>query len=348
MTDQPINEALEQKKARLAQQAAAIARELQELEEIQRLTALAAKHNLVVSAAPAPPKSGEKVGSCADLIDRYCADPRSNYHQLRYKVRRNYTNIMRRIAEDVVLGIEPIADLNAAKVQAAYERWSEGGRLAQGHSLIRQLRLLCTYGVTVLNDDACVRLSAVLHKMRVRKPRGGAVLLTEEHVRLIRAKAHEMKLPSVALAQAIQFECRLKQTDVIGEWVPVSEPGVSDIVSENKGKWLRGIRWEEIDSKMILRHISSLHQRDIVIDLNKSPMVMEELSKIGKLPARGPIIVNEITGVPWAQFEFRRRWRKIANAVGVPENVKNGNSSLGEASNESRSPDVPAQEVGMA
>jgi hypothetical protein len=30
---------------------------------------------------------------------------------------------------------------------------------------------------------------------------------------------------SIALAQAIQFDCALRQKDVIGEWVPESEPG---------------------------------------------------------------------------------------------------------------------------
>lgn len=350
MTDKPdhlFNEAIEQKKARLSQQAAAIARELAELEEIERLTALAAKHNLVVSAAPAPP-AGEKVDTLIDLIDRYRADPRSNYHHLRHKVRLNYDNILRRISEDISLGLERVADLDATKVQSAYQRWSAEGKLAQGHSLIAKLRLLSSYGVTVLNDDACVRFSAVLHKMRIRKPRGGAIPLTESHAIGIRAKAHAMKLSSIALAQALQFDLRLKQTDVVGEWVPVSEKGVSDIVSEQKGKWLRGLRWEEIDANMVLRHVTSLHQREVVLDLKKAPMVREELARIGNLPARGPIIVSEITGEPWTQVEFRRNWRKIAKAAGVPDNVKNGSSSLTGITNESGNPRTSAQEVGRA
>lgn len=347
--DQPANEAIEQKKARLARQAEAIARELAELEDIERLTALAAKHNLVVSVAPAPPKEGDRVGTLADLIDRYRTDPRSNYNTLRYKVRLNYDNVMRRIADDVDLGLQQVSDLDAAKVQSAYDRWSESGtKVAQGHSLFAKLRLLSSYGTTVLNDDACVRFSAVLHKMRIRKPRGGAVPLTEDHAKAIRAKAHEMRLHSIALAQAFQFDLRLKQTDAIGEWVPLSEPGVSDVISEQKGKWIRGLRWEEIDSNLILRHVTSLHQREVVLDLKKALMVREELARLGKLPTRGPVIVSETTGEPWAQFEFRRRWRKVADAAGVPSNVKNGSSSLVGDPNENRSPKAPVRDMGMA
>jgi hypothetical protein len=352
MADTPdldLNQTIEQKKARLAQQAAAIDleraaidRKIAELDEIQRLTELAAKHNLVVSAVAAGPKDGEKVNTLIDLIDRYRTDPRSNYQKLRYNVRRNYDNLLKRIIEEPALGPEHIADLDAAKIMAVYERWSAGGKLALGHSLFARLRLLSSFGVTVLNDDACVRFSSVLHRMRIRRPQGGAETLTAAHVKAIRAKAHEMKRPSMALAQAFQFDLRLKQTDVIGEWVPLSEPGVSDIISDTKGKWIRGLRWEEIDSNLILRHVTSMWQEEVVINLRNAPMVMEELSKLGKLPSRGPVIACEgAGGEPWIQSEYRRWWRKLADAAGVPKTVKNMNSSLVEGSNENRSLAAP-------
>jgi hypothetical protein len=146
----------------------------------------------------------------------------------------------------------------------------------------------------------------------------------------------------MALAQALQFDLRLKQTDVIGEWVPLSEPGVSDIINDTKGKWIRGLRWEEIDSNLILRHVTSMWQEEVVIDLRNAPMVMEELAKIGRLPARGPVIACEgAGGEPWVQAEYRRWWRKLADAAGVPKSVKNMNSSLAQGSNENRSLAAP-------
>ena len=73
---------------------------------------------------------------------------------------------------------------------------------------------------------------------------------------LIIKKAHEESMSSVALAQAFQFDCQLRQKDVIGEWVPIDEAGVSDVIDGDE-KWLRGIRWEEIDLSMVLRHRAS-------------------------------------------------------------------------------------------
>jgi hypothetical protein len=48
------------------------------------------------------------------------------------------------------------------------------------------------------------------------------------------------------------------QREVIGEWVPEDEPGMSDIAAKGK-KWLRGILWSAIDAKMILRRTIHTH-----------------------------------------------------------------------------------------
>jgi hypothetical protein len=337
--DQSFDDAIDQKDARLAEQEAAIQRERAELAEIKRLKVLAAKHNLVLSAAPAFPKDSSGVETVADLVERYRTDARSQYHQIRFDVRKNYESGIRRIVKDA--GRMRIADLNAATIQRLYEDWSAGDKLAQGRALVGKLRLVSGFGVTVLNDDGCMRLSSILHKMRFARPQKRSESVTESHARAIRAKAHEMGRPSVALAQAFQFDLPLKQTDVIGQWVPLSESGVSDVLKDGMGKWIRGIRWEEIDENLILRHVTSMRQKQVEFDLRRAPMVMEELKKIGKPPSRGPVILSELDGKPWSQNEFRRWWRKIANAAGVPDNVKNMDSSRAVGSNENRSREAP-------
>jgi hypothetical protein len=37
------------------------------------------------------------------------------------------------------------------------------------------------------------------------------------------------------------------------------------------------------------------------------------------LPASGPIVICDTNGLPWTDCEFRRKWRKVANAAGVPK-----------------------------
>lgn len=51
--------------------------------------------------------------------------------------------------------------------------------------------------------------------------------------------------------------------------------------------------------------------------------------KRGDLPASGPLIICEATGLPWEGEKFRRGWRRIAEMAGVPRSVKNMDSRAG-------------------
>jgi site-specific recombinase XerD len=141
------------------------------------------------------------------------------------------------------------------------------------------------------------------------------------------AEAHRINRPSIALAQAIQFEGMLRQKDIIGEWVPIAEPGTSAVI--HKGlKWLRGIRWEEIDENLVLRHVTSKRQKEVEIRLADAPMVVAELAKVER-KGSGPVIVNESSGRPYSVTHFRQIWRTIATAAGVPKSVRNQDSRAG-------------------
>jgi hypothetical protein len=168
----------------------------------------------------------------------------------------------------------------------------------------------------------------MLSKMRFAMPQPRTERLTAEQAIAIRAKAHELGRPSIALAQAFQFELMLRQKDVIGEWVPLAEPGVTDLTADGL-KWLRGIRWEEIDQNMVLRHVTSKRQKEIVVSLRNAQMVMEEIGRLAEVPASGPIIVSEWDKLPWTSPEFRRWWRICADAAGVPKKVRNMDSRAG-------------------
>jgi hypothetical protein len=129
---------------------------------------------------------------------------------------------------------------------------------------------------------------------------------------------------SLALAQALQFEVSLRQKDIIGEWVPQSEPGVSDILNGNK-KWLYGIRWDGLDN-LVLHHTTSWEQKEIAIDLRNKMLVMTELTRPGIRKASGAIIVDEDVKRPYDANKFRKLWREIATEAGVPKDVRNMDS----------------------
>jgi hypothetical protein len=268
----------------------------------------------------------------AELIESYRTHKDSPYPKLRHATQRFYDRLISRLVAEK--SEARLSDLNTEEIQQLYDFWTEGGtkKLAMGHALITMLRGLVNFGTVSLENSECERLSVVLHNMKFTYGRGPARGMTAKQAAALRAEAHKMDMPSIALAQAFQFDCKLSQKDVVGEYVPLSsEPGES-AYARRGSKWLRGIRWEEIDEDLVLRHSASLDGKLIVISLRKAPMVMEELERLcggvvtrEKLPREGAVILRT-PDFPWETAEFRRQWRRLARAAGIPDDVKNSDS----------------------
>jgi hypothetical protein len=274
-------------------------------------------------------------GSWRALIGCYQTDKDSTYRKLRYATRKNYDWMCKQIIE--THGDEMLSDAKARNFLRWHEEWSEdGAKVAKGHGLISMIRTLVNFGATYLECEECERIAGILHRQRYEMPKARTERLTAEFATAIREKARASGLASMALAQAIQFECTLRQKDVIGEWVPLSEAGPMTEVTSGNLKWWRGIRWEEIDDRLVLKHVTSKRQKPIEVDLKFAPMVMEELAiKHGQgftradLPPAGPVIVHEATGLPYIKPDFNPIWRKLADQCGVPKTVFNMDTRAG-------------------
>jgi hypothetical protein len=268
-------------------------------------------------------------GTIKSLMNCYQTDPDSTYHKKRYAVRKNHDITYRKMVERH--GHEDLADIKGRVLLAWHKEWSDGGvKVAMAHAFIGHLRTLFAFGATILEDPECERLCGVLHKMRFQAPKPRTERLTADQAVLIRKVAREhFGWESIALAQALQFDLMLRQKDVIGEWVPTTEPGISD-VTKGTDKWLRGLRWSEIDENLILTHTTSKRDKELVLNLKLAPMVMEEFELgICTQTAKGPLIICEVTGLPFTTAEFRRKWRLVASKAGIPKSVKNMDSRAG-------------------
>jgi hypothetical protein len=267
------------------------------------------------------------------LIDHYRTDPDSSFSKLRYQVRVRQERLLARI--DREHGGHDVQSIRPRTLVAWHRQWESGGKVAMARSLFDRLRGLFKFGATILEDQECNRLCGTLEKMRLQRPTGRSAQMTLGHVRAICSTAREhFGWDSIALAQAFLFDLRLSQKDIIGEWVPVREPGKSDVVSDGK-KWLRGLRWEHIGDNLVLRHTVGSGGRPIEFDLRNAPTVITELNHLGVAldhpgvrtwPTNGPLIVCETTGLPWSTSEFRRKWAKIAQAAGIPSGIENRDS----------------------
>lgn len=260
------------------------------------------------------------------VIREYQSDPLSGYHKLRFAVRRNHASLLRRMLARH--GATPLAHITGRKLVQWHAEWQGDGKVSMAHAFIAQMRTLCGFGLTLLQDSQCERLCLVLGKLRFPMAPHRVDRLTFEQADAVRHWAHQIGWHSIALAQAFQFELMLRQKDVIGEWVPMAEPGASDMRWRGQ-KWLRGILWSEIDDDLILRHVTSKRQKPIVVDLKLAPMVMEELECLDEMPDDGPVLFCESTCMPYATPEFRRKWRIVANYAGIPANVRNMDSRSG-------------------
>jgi hypothetical protein len=285
---------------------------------------------------PRVPTLPGTVKTWAQLCDAYEHDPDSNFKTLRYKTRTFYKVQMKKIVTEH--GAELIEKTNARLFLRWHEAWlaNKDGppKITAAASGITMCRILTNFGATILENKDCKEAADTLSRMKFKSPKPRESFLVFDQVEAIREQAHKLGHPSVALAQAFQFECIFRQRDCLGEWIPISEPGVSD-VHDGDMKWLRGIRWEEIDQNMILRHVTSKRQKLVTVPLSAATMVMDEMQKIfgtterAKLPASGPVIIDERFGVPWLEQRFRYAWRKCATAAGVPKSVKNMDSRAG-------------------
>lgn len=278
------------------------------------------------------------------LIGCYQIDKDSPIHKIRINSRRGYARILKRMAEKH--GDVHLADIKVRTLLGWHQEWMEGGKVAMAHGFIGTLRTIINFGATYYEDPDCERISGVLHRQKFKMAKPREERLTADQANAIRTEAHKRGWHSVALAQAFQFEGMLRQKDVIGEWVPYEEPGTTE-VHYHSMKWLRGIRWSEIDGNYILRHITSKREKEITIDLKLAPMVMDELRRLPVIPATGPVVVNARTGRPFTDTSFRYHWRALARAVGIPNAVFNMDSRAG-AITEATDAGAPLEHVRQA
>lgn len=288
--------------------------------------------------AEAEPKQLTTLG---ELIEIYQTDKVSTFHKLRYHVRQNQKYNLRRLAASH--GHVDLATVKHRTIAEWHLEWTKDGKIAQAHRFIAVIRTILGFGASMLENEQCERICMVLHRMRFAHPIPSTVFMTADQANVVRdvARSH-FGWPSISLAQALQFELILRQMDVIGSWVPENEPGETN-VRHNGEKWLRGLRWEEIDQNLILRHMTSKRQKMLEIDLRLAEMVVEEFQMIAGeeplitgdvvnrslLPASGPIVICDTNGLPWTGNEYRRKWRLVADKAGVPKEVKSMHSRHG-------------------
>lgn len=238
-------------------------------------------------------------GTLGTLFRIYQTDADSPAQNWRWRTRVNQTGNFA-ILEHIV-GKRMVRDLTFRDFKRWAEEWRApaypGGpeRHSRAGAFMALVKASIAFGAA-LELRGCARVHALVAGrkaggtgvLRIEGARRRTEIMTAAQVIAFRAEAHRQGWPSMALAQAIQFETSLRQGDVIGAWTPQSEPGLSDVV-HNGRKWTGGLHWRDVSAELVLtKQISkSIHGRRNVgrpeagkterYDLKAYPMVVEEL-----------------------------------------------------------------------
>ncbi len=195
----------------------------------------------------------------------------STFRKVKFNTRQTYIYELRMIESSI--GERRLERITASD----FVRWHreavesvEGGGIRKAQSLLKRLRAIISFGI-VAEIDACHRLVRILDQMRFATPSRRRVVMTYDTSVAIIAKAHEMGRPSVALAQALQFETGLRQADVVGLWAPRSKNEKARF-STGLLKWDSGLCWEDIGGDMVLVLDTSKTGSTVTHDLAVMPL----------------------------------------------------------------------------
>lgn len=172
----------------------------------------------------------------------------------------------------------------------------------------------------------CSTAREILSLMEFDAPATRRVKMEYAHARAICDKAIELKRGSIALTQALQWDTALRRIHIIGEWLRAA-PGDTGGIVRGGTKW-RGLTAADIVDNVLTVPQVSRNKVATRHDLSECPLVQHVVRAIG-LPKIGPLIVSEMTGVPYRENYYATDWRTIADAAGVPSSVWSMDSRAG-------------------
>jgi len=262
------------------------------------------------------------------VIKLWQTDPTSPYHALEASSRHPYDVYARMIVETV--GERRVDAIDGRDLRRWHAEWSapleenRKPRIAAARMAMIVLKTALTFAATC-RKPGCGELRNILRDIDFPAPRPRKEAPTTAEIVAAINAAHQLGHPPAALAYALQFEGAMRQWDVVGKWVPLADKKPSLIIDGGK-KWV-GPMWSQIDEHLILRYTPAKTQftsgAEVVLDLNKLPMVLVELERVPQEARRGPLILNPRTGLPYRPWYYQHVWNKVRQLTGIRKEVWN-------------------------
>jgi hypothetical protein len=276
-------------------------------------------------------------GTLKSLVARYQADPESPYRDLRHTTQLTYYKHLRLLVR--AKGDRRIDHLTGGDIRRWYKEIAQDGtRQSYAYLTVSILKAVIAYGASEGYAD-CARLRESMSAARFLNGPARTTRMTYAQVCSFRDAAHKIGRASMALGVTLQFECSLRQRDVIGEWI---KDGTQH------GRWQNGLAWSHIGADGILRKKTSKTGASAEHRISDHPDLAAELDRVPLDRRVGPLVVDEKLGLPYTAARYRRWFRQIARTAGIPDDVWNMDTRAGAITEAWESGAEPASVMAMA
>lgn len=272
-------------------------------------------------------------GTILSLSRKYQTDEASPFNtNMKHNTQRSDLSTLRLIEK--AFGKRSLAALGNEDFRRWYNEAKKpkelGGqeRIRRAYGIIKKLRELFAYGI-MAELPGCQRLHTVLAQARFAQPPRRRIAMHLEHVETFTKKAIEMGRLSLALGTAIQFETALRQRDVIGEWEPIPAGEDRTGIVINGRRWKNGLTWADLEGDLVVRKATTKTGAIAAHDFKLYSLVLTLLDMVPAEKRIGPLIINEATGKPYAEWVYTREWRVVARAAGIPDEIRNMDARAG-------------------
>lgn len=265
-------------------------------------------------------------GTFGSLLDLYETDSESTYRVLKPSVRKSYDTYIGRLKAHIGALRVDVSTGRDLKRWFGEWRFDKDGsdHLPRARFVLSVLKAAVSFGV-VCRLPGCRDFREVMSEMEFPTVPSRTWAPTAEQITAARKAAHAAGAHSRALVYALQFEATLRQWDIIGQWVPLSDPRPSAILYRGR-KWI-GPMWSAINENLVLKIKPTKTENstgvEVSFDLSACPMVMEEIARIPESDRKGPLIKYERTGLPYQIYTFSEGWRADFKAAELPTDMWN-------------------------
>lgn len=261
-------------------------------------------------------------GTFASLVKLYEQSSDSNYGELRPATQKVYSKNMSLLMQSI--GTRCIDAVTGADVRRWYKNLAapskEGGpaRTNYAYLMVSILKAVVGFGAS-LGYDSCLKLRAQMSAAKFKQ--GGARKTRITYIQLVAfcTEARKQGRHSMARGLLLQHELAFRARDVIGEWIEDFE-GTDGIRSRRK-VWGGGLTWAHIGQDGVLRKTTTKTGAPAAHRISEYSELVADLALTPADHRIGPLVISESTGLPYNAPQYRRFFRIIARAAGIPDEI---------------------------